>query len=337
MEKTKNATLESFDGCKCKNDDKKPILSDNKPIIEILVGLPGSGKSTYSKAQRNFAIHSSDALREELFGDENCQDNNSDLFTILHSRIKEDLLNGKNVIYDATNISKKRRTAFLAELKNIPCHKKCVIFVTPYEKCLEFNSNRERKVPDDVIKRMYMNWCPPDYAEGFDEIGFIYNYGDNAIRMKYTYTYLFNSVNGIDLMSQENSHHRLTLGAHCRAAKAYIERNHPEDQRLQLAALFHDNGKVFTKTRLNTHGIDDGQCHYYQHHCVGAYDFLLYADAMGISEQDAIYVSNLIYFHMHPFMSWDKSEKSRDKAIKSIGQKMYNDIMELHAADLAAH
>ena len=65
--------------------------------------------------------------------------------------------------------------------------------------------------------------------------------------------------------------------------------------------------------------------------------FLLYADAMGISEQDAIYISNLIYFHMHPFMSWDKSEKSRDKAIKSIGQKMYNDIMELHVADLAAH
>lgn len=337
MEKCENATYDTFDGCEVNFDDKKPILSQNKPTIEILVGLPGSGKSTYCKDKKDFVIHSSDALREELYGDESCQDNNADLFLILYSRIKDDLRSGKNVIYDATNISKKRRMAFIAELKRISCYKKCVVFVTPYETCLEFNSGRERKVPEDVIKRMYMNWCPPDYAEGFDEIGFVYNYGDEVIRMKYTYTYLFNESNGIGTISQENSHHSLTLGAHCRAAKEFIEKNYPEDRRLQLAALFHDNGKVFTKTRINSRGIDDGQCHYYQHHCVGAYDFLLYADNMGISEKDAIYISNLIYFHMHPFLSWDKSEKARRKAIRSIGQGVYDDIMKLHAADLAAH
>lgn len=163
------------------------------------------------------------------------------------------------------------------------------------------------------------------------------NYGDEVNRMKYTYTYLFDEAHGIDLMSQENSHHRLTLGAHCRAAEDFIKQKYPDDKRLQLAALFHDNGKVFTKTRFNTRGEEDGQCHYYQHHCVGAYDFLLYADAMGVSDRDAIYISNLIYFHMHPFMSWDKSEKSRRKAVKAIGQEMYDDIMKLHAADLAAH
>ena len=97
MEELKIATFESFDACEDKFDDKKPILS-------MLVGLPGSGKSTYSKTQKDFVIHSSDALREELYGDENCQDNNTDLFAILHSRIKTDLIDGKNVIYDATNI-----------------------------------------------------------------------------------------------------------------------------------------------------------------------------------------------------------------------------------------
>ena len=74
---------------------------------------------------------------------------------------------------------------------NIPCYKKCVVFITPFETCVEFNSGRDRKVPVDVIKRMYMNWCPPDYAEGFDEIGFVYNYGDEVNRMKYTYTLVF--------------------------------------------------------------------------------------------------------------------------------------------------
>lgn len=337
MEELKIATFESFDACEDDFDDKKPILSPSTPIIEVLVGLPGSGKSTYGKMKKDFVIHSSDALREELYGDVGCQDNNTDLFSVLHGRIKDALRNGKNVIFDATNINKKRRTAFLAGLSNIPCYKKCVVFITPFETCVEFNSGRDRKVPVDVIKRMYMNWCPPDYTEGFDEIGFVYNYGDEVNRMKYTYTYLFDEAHGIDLMSQENSHHRLTLGAHCRAAEDFIKQKYPDDKRLQLAALFHDNGKVFTKTKFNTSGVEDGQCHYYQHHCVGAYDFLLYADAMGVSDIDAIYISNLIYFHMHPFMSWDKSEKSRRKAVKAIGQEMYDDIMKLHAADLAAY
>lgn len=307
-----------------------------KPTLYLLVGIPGSGKSLYSRTL-SAAIHSSDALREELFSDVNCQEKNTELFIELHRRIKADLASGKDVVYDACSINKKRRTAFLAELKNIPCHKKCVVLVTPYELCLHYNSGRARKVPEKVIKRMYMNWCPPDYSEGFDEIELIYNYGSNAIRMKYTYESLFDKVNGIDFMSQENSHHRLTLGGHCRAAEKYAFDHFPDNQRLQLAALFHDCGKPFTKTKINYRGEEDGQCHYYQHQCVGAYDFLMYANDIGLSKEDSIYVSNLIYFHMHPFLSWEKSEKSRSKAIMSIGQTMYDDIMRLHEADLAAH
>ena len=80
----------------------------------MMVGLPGSGKSTYAKQlseETNAVICSSDTIREELYGDENSQDNNDEVFKILHSRIKENLKNGKNVIYDATNINSKRRKA----------------------------------------------------------------------------------------------------------------------------------------------------------------------------------------------------------------------------------
>ena len=44
----------------------------NKPTFTMMVGLPGSGKSTYAKelAERtNAKICSSDAIREELTGD----------------------------------------------------------------------------------------------------------------------------------------------------------------------------------------------------------------------------------------------------------------------------
>ena len=78
----------------------------------MLQGLPGSGKSMVAEelqkylAERNWniKIHSSDALRLELFGDMNYQDENGKLFDELHRHIKEDLSNGISVIYETSNV-----------------------------------------------------------------------------------------------------------------------------------------------------------------------------------------------------------------------------------------
>lgn len=48
----------------------------DKPIFIMLVGLPGSGKSTYAellKKQYNAIICSSDEARKKITGDENNQ------------------------------------------------------------------------------------------------------------------------------------------------------------------------------------------------------------------------------------------------------------------------
>ena len=89
-------------------------LEANVPLMAMLIGLPGSGKSTLAESittsgdneEYKPVIHSSDGLRKELFGDEATQGDNNKLFTELHRRIKADLIAGKDVIYDATNISK---------------------------------------------------------------------------------------------------------------------------------------------------------------------------------------------------------------------------------------
>ena len=147
-----------------------------QPLMIMPVGLPGSGKSTWAeknKDELNAVIHSSDAIRAE-FGDVNDQSKNTDVFQILHSRIKEDLMAGKNVIYDATNLVKKRRVAFLDEVGNIPCKKVCVLFATPYDMCLARNLSRDRHVPEDVIERMYQNFQIPTIHEGWDDIQIIW-------------------------------------------------------------------------------------------------------------------------------------------------------------------
>ena len=83
-----------------------------KPMFMMMVGLPYSGKSCYAeklKEEFNAVVHSSDAIREEILGDVQDQNNNGKVFDVLHRRVIEDLSNGRNVIYDATNINYKRR------------------------------------------------------------------------------------------------------------------------------------------------------------------------------------------------------------------------------------
>ena len=209
----------------------------------MMVGLVGSGKSTMAQelAEKCDAnIHSSDAIREELSGDINNQDINDLVFKTLHNRIKEDLRNNKNCIYDATNINYKRRMAFLQELKNIPCEKICVLMATPYETCLERNAKRDRCVPEDVVKRMYMNFDPPHSYEGWNDMIVVYD--DTNYRLPNNF-YLRNKH-----FNQDNTHHTLTLGEHCAAVCAELNNASAE---LKLAGMLHDCGKPFCKTFKN--------------------------------------------------------------------------------------
>ena len=316
----------------------------------MMVGLPGSGKSTFAKEIRVRKyisddlyipscpfIHSSDAIRKELYGDESIQDDPQKVFSELHRRIKTDLGNGFDVVYDATNISKKRRIAFLSELKNIRCCPVCVVMAVPFSICMARNSKRERNVPADVLSRMLRNYEPPHYSEGFRYI----HYDFSAISADddggiHTIDNYFKRANPFD---QENGHHSLTLGEHSTKAAEYIQMHDPDNFNLLIASMLHDNGKLYTKTRRNSRGEDDGNCHYYQHHCVGAYYsmFYLISDDNKFSENDITYITNLIYYHMHPYRQWHDSERVKKRDYNLLGRRIFKDIMLLHEADVNAH
>lgn len=302
----------------------------NKPYFIMLVGLPGSGKSTYAKelAEKIEAvICSSDVIRKELCGDENSQDNNEEVFKLLHSRIKDNLKKGISVIYDATNINSKRRRAFLSELKNISCIKKCVIMAVPFEECCEQNISRDRIVSYEVIERMYKNWNTPYWFEGWDEI--VLKFKDNFEIANVIGTWL----NNYDDYVQSNPHHSMSLGKHCRAVGNDLIGNNL----LECAGYLHDCGKPFTKSFVNSKGEETYIAHYYQHHCVGAYDSLFYLYPSGVDKLD---VSILINLHMMPYF-WEKDkehgDKTRDKYKKLWGDVLFNNVMKLHMADKAAH
>lgn len=298
----------------------------------MIVGLPASGKSTYAKKlsiDEKAIIHSSDALRKELFGDINNNDNNDVVFAELHKRIKNDLIEGKNIIYDACNISHKRRKAFLEELKKTNCEKICCLIATPYEKCLNQNKERERFVPEHVIKKMYLNFYIPQYYEGWSDIRFIWN--DNE---KYSLKELFHGENGLIYIDQNNHHHTLTIGEHCLHTKDFMQII-TNDNKLIMAALLHDIGKKETKEFKNYKGKITSEAHYYQHHLVSVYNAMFYLHALEYPDEYILEICNYIQWHMQPFFL--ETEKQKEKFCNLIGQEYYDNIMALHEADMMAH
>ena len=107
--------------------------------LHFLIGLPGSGKSTFAKkiAKDNFAvILSSDNIRKELFGYEN-QDNNGKVFEVMNNRAIELLENNIDVVYDATNLNEKKRRTIISRAKNVESKIVAYLCCTQIDKILE--------------------------------------------------------------------------------------------------------------------------------------------------------------------------------------------------------
>lgn len=295
----------------------------------MMIGLPASGKSTLAEQiskSEDAEIVSSDNIRKELYGDENIQGDNNKVFRILQERIINGLKNNKNMIYDATNISYKTRMAFLQRLNKLEVEKIAIMVAIPYEDCLIRNSQRERKVPEEVIKRMYYNFYVPQYFEGFNDIQIIHN---ELLPIKWD-----ELLEKMDT-SQDNPHHSLSILEHCKKTQELLNK---EELRWYTkdVGLLHDIGKLETKTFINSKGETTDTAHYYNHEKVGAYISCLNINGlwqMGVV--DTIERAKLIQWHMLP---WTKmSEKTEQKYKKLLGESFWNDLMILHKADEEAH
>ena len=143
---------------------------EHRVNLIIMCGIPASGKSTVAKLL-NSNIVSTDSIRKELYGDESIQGNGREVFSLAYSRIRNYLSLGENVVFDATNIRKRDRKTVIDIGKEYNCDNIIICYCsTPLEIALERNANRERKVPVQVIKRMFNNFEEPSYAEGVNYI-----------------------------------------------------------------------------------------------------------------------------------------------------------------------
>lgn len=296
----------------------------------MMIGPSASGKSTFANnlsKYRGWRVISSDGLRKELYGDEAIQGDNKILFSQIHKMILESLEKDKSVIFDATNLSRKNRAALLEKISPDFYEKVAVVVATPFEKIYENNKNRARKVPEEVIQRQLHQFEMPVYAEGFNKIlictpsGRPYYPGTDAQAMMQNF-------------QQDNPNHSLSLLGHCaRCCNFLLEKEKEEDISLLSAAMFHDIGKVFTKTFKNMKGEETDIAHYYFHNNVGSYFSLLIK--FGYTMRDRVEIAQLICYHMQPYFC--KTEKAMKRWEEKLGSELWEKILKLHEADKSAH
>ena len=226
----------------------------------IMVGVPGSGKSTRAlelAKEYNAKVFSSDEYREKLFGTATDQSHNQEVFRKLHLDLVGHLAYEGSAILDATNISVKDRKQALSMVSGVECEKIAVVCATDIHYCYERNESRDRVVPKEVIYKYVSRFQIPTKHEGFDDV-----------RIE-TYSSLVWTRELLDLMSrmcefdQKNPHHKYKLLEHCVKLAECYDKGEIE----YLAGLLHDIGKLYTQV------IDEnGVAHYYNHDSIGAYE-----------------------------------------------------------------
>ena len=138
----------------------------------ILMGAPGSGKSTWAKAHKGEydTYVSRDDIRFSLVPeDEEYFSREDDVWKLFIYEIDMALFRGKTVWADATHLNVKSRLKLLYNLHQKPDEIEIVYVKTPIEEALARNENRRDTrsyVPRCAIRRMHDSIIEPEFHEG---------------------------------------------------------------------------------------------------------------------------------------------------------------------------
>lgn len=177
MEQSSASTAQTIGGSRSKKShssrrskrsgDDEPRPDSTLPDFIMLMGIPGSGKSTWAKdytfkIDASFTIVSSDEIRKRIAGSVNDQSKNAEVWETVLNQVVGLLKQDRNVILDATNVRSDQRRVFVSQLP--PCNKFMKVF--PVLKAIARNritkevaAGADRAdVPDSILEKMHASF-----------------------------------------------------------------------------------------------------------------------------------------------------------------------------------
>lgn len=161
-------------------------MSPDPIPLWVLIGLPGSGKSTWADFFMGFdppyGLIATDRIRAQLYGNEAIQGNWGVIWAEVTAqfdchveRIRAGTWGGS--LYDATNTRRRDRRLVIQTARQAGFNTIFGMWLdVPLATCLARNQSRSRQVPPVVIERMarQLTGAPPHWREGFTGL-FRYN------------------------------------------------------------------------------------------------------------------------------------------------------------------
>lgn len=146
------------------------------PTLYMLIGVPGSGKTTWIKNNKHNAVVLStddkieaEAERSGKTYSEVFQDTIKQATVEMHRDLAKAIGERRDIIWDQTNITRKSRKSKLSQIPK-DYHKVAVFFSVPPDLRERLASRPGKIIPEPVILSMINQLEPPTKEEGFNEI-----------------------------------------------------------------------------------------------------------------------------------------------------------------------
>ncbi len=143
------------------------------PCLVVLVGPPGSGKSTWARRNGRGALHvSQDDLIDVITPDGFAHVYRPIYYEAENAVARAALRAGHTVIVDRTNRTRAHRRRWLLIAREAGCPAAAVVMTTPEWLCRERNAERQgpRRVSEPRMQRMLSSFEPVEDDEGFAAI-----------------------------------------------------------------------------------------------------------------------------------------------------------------------
>lgn len=148
--------------------DYVPFEKDSFTVY-LMSAISGSGKDTWiSNNLKEIPMISLDDIRREYKIKPTDKKGNGQVIQMAKEKAKEFLRDKKSFIWNGTNITRQMRKQLVGLFMTYGANVEIVYIEVPYKTLLKQNSDREHKIPENVVEKMIRNREVPVYSEATD-------------------------------------------------------------------------------------------------------------------------------------------------------------------------